>query len=150
MNCSIPGFPVHCQLLEFTQTNIHWVGVAIQTAHPLSPPYPPAFNFSQHQGLFQCVSSSHQVAIGVSASVLPMSILDWFPLGWTGWISLQSKGPSSVFSNTTVRKYQLFSAQLFSVQLSHRCMTTGKTIALTRWIFVGKVMSLFFNMLSRS
>ena len=62
MNCSMPGLPVHHQLLEFTQTHVHWVGDAIQPSHPLSSPSPPAFNLSQHQGLFQWVSSSHQVA----------------------------------------------------------------------------------------
>ena len=89
---------------------------AIQPSHLLSSPFPPAFNLSQHQGLFQWVSSSHQVAnIGasMSASVLPMTIQDWFPLGRTGWISLQSKGLSRVFSNTTVQKHQFFSAQPF-------------------------------------
>ena len=75
---------------------------------------------------------------------------DWFPLGLTGLISLQSKGLSSIFSNTTVQKHQFFSARLsLMVQLSHPYMTTGKTIALTRWTFVGKVMSLLFNILSR-
>ena len=90
-------------------------------------------------------------SIGVSAStsVLPMNIQDWFPLGWTGWISLQSKGLSRVFSNTTVQKYQFFDSQTFIVQLPHPYMTTGKTIALTIRTFVGKVMSLFFNMLSK-
>ena len=62
MDCSKPGFPVHYQLLEFTQTHVHWVSDAIQPSHPLSSPSPPAFNFSQHQGLFRWVSSSHQVA----------------------------------------------------------------------------------------
>ena len=62
MECSIPGLPVHHQLLEITQTHVHWVGDAIQPSHPLSSPSPPAFNLSQHQGLFQWVSSSHQVA----------------------------------------------------------------------------------------
>jgi len=76
-----------------------------------------------------------------------MNIQDGFPLGGTGWIFLKSKGLSRVFSNTTVQKHQ-FSA-FFTVQLSHSYMTTGKTIALTRWTFVGKVMSLLFNMLSR-
>ena len=84
-----------------------------------------------------------------SASVLPVNTQDWSPSGWTGWISLQSKGPSRVFSNTTVQKHQFFGAQLYTVQLSHPYMTTGKTIALTRWTFVGKVMSLLSNMLSR-
>ena len=87
--------------------------------------------------------------IGASASVLPMNIQDWFPLGWTGWISLQSKGLSRVFSNTKVQKHQLWRSAFFMVQLSHPYMTTGKAIALTRWNFVDKVMSLLFNMPSR-
>ena len=62
MDCSTPGLPVHHQLLEFTQTHVHWVGDAIQPSHPLLSPSPPAFNLSQHQGLFKWVSSSHQVA----------------------------------------------------------------------------------------
>ena len=62
MDCSMPGFPVHHQLPEFTPTHVHWVGDAIQPSHPLSTPSTPAFNLSQHQGLFQSVSSSHQVA----------------------------------------------------------------------------------------
>ena len=62
MDCSMPGLPVHYQLPEFTQTHVHWVGDAIQPSHPLSSPFPPAFNLSQLQGLFQWVSSSHQVA----------------------------------------------------------------------------------------
>ena len=102
--CSTPGLPVHHQLPEFTQTHVHWVGDAIQPSHPLSSPSPHAFNLSHHQGLFKWVSSSNQVAkVGVSAStsVLPMNIQDWLPLGWTGWISLQSKGLSRVCCNTT-------------------------------------------------
>ena len=116
MDCSMPGFPVHHQLSEFTQTQVHWVGDAIQPSHPLLTPSPPTFNLSQHQGLFQWVSSLHQVAkvlgVSASASVLPMYIQDWFLLGWTGWISLQSKGLSRVFSNTTVQKHQFFYSQL--------------------------------------
>ena len=81
--------------------------------------------------------------------ILPMNTQDLSPLGWTGWISLQSKGLSRVFSNTTVQKHQFSGAQLSLVQLSHPYMTTGKTIALTRRTFVDKVMSLLFNMLSR-
>ena len=89
---------------------------------------------------------------GVSAlaSFLPKNTQDRSPLEWTGWISLQSKGLSRVFSNITVQKHQfLRCSAFFTVQLSHPYMTTGKTIALTRRTFVGKVMSLFFNMLSR-
>ena len=91
-------------------------------SHPLSSPSPPAFSLSQHQGIFQWVSSSHQVAsiaVSVSESVLPMNIQDWFPLGWTGWISLQSKGLSRVFFNTVVQKHQFFSAQLSLESNSH-------------------------------
>ena len=86
-------------------------------------PFSSRFNLAQHQGLFQWVSSSHQVArlLGVSAlaSVLPMNIQDWFPLGWTGWISLQSEGLSRVFSNTTVQKHQFFSTQISLYSNSH-------------------------------
>ena len=115
MHWGTPGFPVHHQLLELTQTHAHWVGDAIQPSHPLSSPSPPAFNLSQHQDLFQWISSLHQVAKVLAFQLqhqsLPMNIQDWFPLGWTGWISLESKGLSRVFSNTTVQKHQFFSAQ---------------------------------------
>ena len=90
----------------------------------------------------QFITSGGQ-SIGISAST--MNFQDWFPLGWTSWISPQSKGLWRVCSNTTARKHQFFIVQL----LSHPDMTTGKAIALTRQIFVGKVMSLVFNTLSR-
>ena len=121
------------------------------------------------------------IGVSASASVLPVNIQDWSPLGWTGWISLQSKGLSRVFSNITIQKHQFFGTQFsffflilfyfltlqhcigfaiyqnesatgihaFPIQLSHPYMTTGKTIALIKWTFVGKVMFLLFNMLSR-
>ena len=93
MDCSMPGFPVHHQLPELTQTHIHLVSDAIQPSHPLSSPSPPAFNLSQHQSfpVSQLFISGGQ-SIGASASVLPMNIQDWFPLGLTGLISLKSKG----------------------------------------------------------
>ena len=99
-------------------------------------------------------SGGQSTGVSASASVLPMNIQGWFPLGWTGWISLQSKGLSRVFSNTIVQKHQFFGTQLSlwsnsHIQLSHPYMSTGKTVALTRRIFVGKVMSLLFNVLSR-
>ena len=108
MDCNTTGFPVLHHLLELAQTHVHWVGDAIQPSYPLSFPSPPAFYLSQHQGLFKWVSSSYPrgQSIGTSASVLPMNIQDWFPLGWTGWISLQSKGFLRVFSKNTVQKYQ--------------------------------------------
>ena len=112
MGCNMPGFPVLHYLLEFSQTHVHQVGDAIQPSHPLLSPFPPAFHLSQHQGLFQWVSSSHQVAkVSASASVLPMNIQDWLHLGLTGLISLLSKELSRVFSSTTVQKHQFFSTQ---------------------------------------
>ena len=91
--------------------------------HPLSSPSPPAFNLSQHQGLFYWVSSSHQMVkvleFQPSVLVFPVNIQYWFPLGWTGWIFLQSKGLSRVFSNTTIQKNQFFSTLLSSQSNSH-------------------------------
>ena len=89
IDCSTPGLPVHRQLPEFTQTHVHWVGDAIQPSHPLSSPSPPAFSLSQHQCLnFQMsqffTSGGQRIGVSASASVLPMNIQDWFPLGWTG------------------------------------------------------------------
>ena len=124
------------------------VSDAIQPSHPLVSPSLPAFSLSQHQNIFQWVSSLHQVAkqsikASASASVFPMNIQDWFPLWLTGLI-LQSKGLSRVVFNTTVQKHQFFQHSTFFItQLSHPCMTTGKTIALTRRTFVGKVMFCF-------
>ena len=89
------------------------------------------------------------IRVSALASVLPTNTQDWSPLEWTGWISMQSKGLSRVFSNTTVQNHQFFGTQLSSQSNSHPYTTTGKTIALTRWTLVGKVISLLFNMLSR-
>ena len=153
MECSTPGFPVHVQLLELTQTHVHWVSDVIQPSHPLLSASPAAFNLSQHQGLLQWVSSLYKVAklleASASASVLPMNIQDWFSLGLTGLISLHYKGLSRVFSNSSPKVTILWHSSIFMVQLSHTYMTTGKTIALTRWTSIGKVMSLLFNMLSK-
>ena len=93
-------------------------------------------------------SGGQSIGVSASASVLPMNIQDWiFPLRWTGWISLLSKGLSRVFSSHSLKASILWNSAFFMVQLSHPYMTTGKTIALTRWTFVGKV--LLFNMLYR-
>ena len=122
MNRSTPGLLVHHQLPEFTQTHIHRINDTIQPSHPLSSPSPPAFNLFQHQGLFKWVSFSHEVAKVLEFQlqhVLPMNIQDWFPLGWTDWISLLSKGLSRVFSNTTIQKHQFFGAQPSSQSNSH-------------------------------
>ena len=93
LDCSTPGFFVHPRPLEPIQTLVHWVSDAIQPSHPLSSPCP-AFNLSQHQGLFQRVSSAsggQSNGVSASTSLLPMNTQDWSPLGWTGWISSQSK-----------------------------------------------------------
>jgi len=103
MKQSKPGLPVHYQLPEFTQTHVHQVGDAIQSFHPLSSPSPPSFPTSGAFQMSQLFTSGGQ-NIGVSdlTSVLPMNTQDWSPSEWTGWISLQSKGLSRVFFNTTV------------------------------------------------
>ena len=115
MDHSTPGFPVlHC-ILEFAQTHIHWVSDSIQPSHPLLSPSPPALNLSQHRGLFQWVGSlpgGQRTGASASALVLSMNIQDWFPLGLTSLIFLQSKGLSRVFSNTTVQEHQFFGTQL--------------------------------------
>ena len=94
-------------------------------------------------------SCGHGTGDSASALVLTVNIQDWFPLGWTGWISLQSKGLSSLLQHHSSKASILWHSAFFIVQLSHPFMTTGKTIALTIWTFVGKVKSLLFNMLSR-
>ena len=160
-NDSTTGFPVRHQLPESTQTHVHRVSDAIQPSHPLLSPSPPAPQSLPASGSFPMsqlfVSGGQSTGLSASTSVLPMNTQDWSPLGWTDWISLQSKGLSRVFSNTTVQKHQFFGAQLSlwkerflgGNRLSHSHMTTQKTITLAWWNFVGKVMSLFFNMLSR-
>ena len=122
MNCSTPGLPVQHQLLEFTQTHVHWVGDTIQPSHPVFlffsclQFFPASGSFLMSQ-IF--ASGGQSVGVSATASVLSMNTQDWSPLGWTGWISLQSKGLSRVFSNTTVQKHQFFGAQLSSQSNSH-------------------------------
>ena len=95
-------------------------------------------------------SGGQSIRVSASASVLPMTIQDWFPLGLIGWISLQSKGLSkSLLQHHSSKASIIWCSAFFMVQLSNPYVATGKTIALTRWTFVGKVMSLLFNMLSR-
>ena len=149
MNCSTPDLPVPHQLLEFTQTHVHQVSDVIQPSHPLLSPSPLASNASQHQSLFQWVNSSYEVAkvleFQLLASFLPKKSQGWSPSEWTGWISLQSKGLSRVFSNTHSSKASILQrSAFFMFQLSHPYMTTGKTIALTLQTFGGKVMPLLF------
>ena len=116
VECSMPGFPVLPDISEFAQTHVHWVCDAIQPSHPLSPPSPPAFNLSQHQVILpwvDSVSGGRSTGASASASGLPKNTQDRSPLEWTSWISLQSKGLSRVFSNTTVQKHQI--VYLFSI-----------------------------------
>ena len=115
MNHSRPGLPVHHQLLKFTQTHVHWVGDAIQPSHPchlllLPPSIFPSIRVFSNESVLRTWGQS--IGVSASTSVLPMNTQDCFPLGWTGWIFLQSKGLSRVFSNTTVQKHQFFGAQL--------------------------------------
>ena len=124
MDCSMPGFPVLHYLLEFAQTHVCWVSDAIKPSHPLSSPAPLALNLpSWYQGLIpmsQLFASGGQI-IGASASALPVNFQDWFPLGLTGLVSLQSKGLPRVFSNTTIWKHQFFGAQPSLWSNSHIC-----------------------------
>ena len=153
MDCSMPGLPVQNQLPEFTQTYVHWVGDAIQPSHPLSSSSPPNFNLSQHQGLFKWVSSLHQ-----AAKVLKFQLQHQF-FQWTPRVDLLQNGLvdlltvqgtlKTVLQHHSSKASILLCSAFFIVQLSHPYMITGKTIALTRQTFAGKVMSLLFNMLSR-
>ena len=152
MDCSTPGFPVHYQLPESTQTHVHWVRDAFQPYHPLLSPSPPAFNLSQHHALFQekgAKSSCQCIGVSATESVHPVNIQDWSHLGLTGWFSLLSKELSRVFSNTTVQKHQFFSAQLSLWFTSHIHTWLLEKPYPWQQTFVGKVMSLLFNMLSR-
>ena len=122
MNRSTPGFPVHHQLPEFTQTHVHWVSDAIQPSHPLLSPSPPAPQSLQASGSFPMNQpfawGGQSTGVSALASFLPKKSQGWSS-EWTGWISLQSKGLSRVFSNTTIQKHQFFSAQPSSQSNSH-------------------------------
>ena len=149
MDCSTPGLPVHHQLPELAQTHVHQVGDAIQPSHLRSSPSPPAFNLSQHQGLFQEAvrirwpkywSFSFSISPSNEYSGLISLRIDWFDL-----LAIQGTLKSLLQQHSSKASVLQCSA-VFIVQLSHPYMTTGKTIALTRWTFVSKVMSLLFNM----
>ena len=152
---STPGFSVHHQLLELAQTHVHRVSDAIQISYPVLSPSPLAFNLSFPKGIG--VFSSESVLRIRWPKYWHFTFSIWssneysglISLGLTGLISLQFKGLSRVFSNTTVQKHQFFGVQLYLWSNSHiHTWLLEKTIALTSWTFVGKVMSAF-NMLSR-
>ena len=153
MNLSTPGISVHHQLPESTQTHVHWVGDAIQPSHPLLSPAPPAFNVSQHQGLFKWISSLHRVvkywsfSVNISPSNEHPGLIS-FRMDWLDLLAVPGT-LKSLLQHHSSKASILRRSAFFTVQLSHPYMTTGKTIALTRYTFVDKVMSLLFNMLSR-
>ena len=127
-----------------------WCHPTISSSVVLFSSYLQSFPASGSFPMSQFFASDGQsIGASTSASVLPMNIQDWFPLGWSGWISLLSKGLSRVFSKHHSSKALILQCSaFFIVQFSHPYMPTGKTVVLTRWAFVGKVMSLLFNMLS--
>ena len=152
MNRSTPGLSVHHQLPEFAQTHVHRASDAIQPSHPLSSPFPPAPNPSQHQSIFQWVSSSHEVAkvLELQLYIIPSKEilgLISFRMDWLDLLAVQ--GTLKSLQHHSSKASILRRSAFFTVQLSHPYMTIGKTTALTRRTFVGKVISLFFNMLSR-
>ena len=153
MDCSTQGLPVHHQLREFTQTHVHWVGVAIQSSHPLLSPSPSAFNLSQHQ-----VFSNESVlpirwpkywsfSFNISPSSEHSGLIS-FKMDWLDLFAVQGT-LKSLLQQHSSKASVLWHSASFIVQLSRPYMTTGKTIASTRWTFVGKIMSLLFNTLSR-
>ena len=152
MNLSTPGLPVHHQLLESIQTHVHWDSDAFQPSHPLLSPSPPALNLSQHQGLFKWISSSHQVAKVLQFQLQHQSF-QWNPglipfrMNWLDLLAVQ--GTLKSLQHHSSKASILQRSAFFIVQVSQPYMITGKTIALTRRTFVGKVMSLLFNMLSK-
>ena len=143
MFCSTPGLPVHHQLPEVTQTHVHRVGDAIQPSHSLSSPSPPAPNPSQHQGLSD-ESTLHMrwpKYWSFSLSIRPTNEhprLVSFRMNWLDLLAVQGTLKSLLQHHSSKASILLRSA-FFIVQLSHPYMTSGKTIALTRWTFVGKV-----------
>ena len=150
MDWSTPGFLVLHYLPEFAQTQVCWVGDAIQPSHPLPPLlllHPQSLPASGSFPVSQFFTSGGQsIGASASASVLPMNIQGWFPLGLTGLISLLCKGTlKSLLHHHSSKASILWHSSFFKVQLSHPYLTTGKTIALTRWTSVGKVMSLLLK-----
>ena len=150
MDCSIPGFPVFDQLPELAQTHVHrWCHPTISSSLvPFSclQSFPASESFSVTQFF---TSGGQSIGVSASTAVLLMNTQDWSPLGWTGWISLQSKGLSSLLQHHISKASILQHSAFFIVQLSHSYMTSGETITLTRKTFVGNGMSLPFNILSR-
>ena len=146
----MPDFPILHYLLEFAQTHVNSVSDTIHPSHPLLSPSPPALSLSQYQGLLPLVSSSHQVAKVLELQLQhpsnEYSGLISFRMDWLDLLAVQGT-LNSLLQHNSSKASILQSSSFFTVQLSHPYMTTGKTIALTTWAFVGKVMSLLFKML---
>ena len=146
MDCSTPGFPVHHQLPEFAQTHVHRVGDAIQPSHLLSSPSPPTFNHSQHRVLSDesvlCIRwpKYWRFSFSISPSNKYSGLIS-FRMDWLNLLAVQGT-LKSLLQHRSWEALILRRSAFFTVQLSHPYMTTGKTIALTRWTLVGKVMSL--------
>ena len=149
MNRSTPGLPVHHQPPEFTQTHVHRVGDAIQPSHPLSPPSPPApiRVFSNESTLCMKWPKYWSFSFSISPSSEHPGLIS-FRMDWLDLLGVQGT-LKSLFQHHSSKALVLWCSAFFTVQLSHPYMTTGKTIALTRQTFVGKVLSLLFNILSR-
>ena len=141
VDCSMPGFPVHHQLPEFTQTHVYWVHDAIQTSHTLLCPSPPALNLSQHQGLVKWVSSLHQVAKVLEFQLQHQSfqwIFQWISFRIDCFDILAVPGTLKTLLQHQSSKASILCSAFFIVQLSHPYVTTGKTKALIRQTSVGK------------
>ena len=154
MDCSMPGFPIHHQLLELTQIHVHWVADAVQPSHPLSPPSPPSSPIFPSIRVFSNESVLHirwpkywSFSFSISPSNEYSGLIS-FRNDWLDLLAVQGT-LKSLLQYHSSKASILWHSAFFIVQLSHPHMTTGKTIAITRWTFVGKVMSLLFNMLSR-
>ena len=153
MNCNMPGFPVLHHLSELAQTYVHWVGDVIQTFSPLASPSAPAFNLSQHHGLSQWVGSLNEVIRALQLQ-LQHQFFQWiFRVDLLEdllvWLFAVQGTLKSLLQHHNLKASFLWCSAFFMVQLSHPYMTTGKTVVLTEWTVVGKVVSLLFNMLSR-
>ena len=139
---STPGFPVLHRLSEFAQTHVHWISDAIQPSHSLWPPLSPAPKLSQHQSLFQRVGSLYQVAKVFELQLQHQSFQISFRIDWFDLLAVQGI-LKSLLQHRRSKASVLQGSAFFMIQLLHPYMTTGKTIALTRWTFVSKVMSRF-------
>ena len=149
MDCSTPGFPVHHQLLKLTQTHVHRVGDAIQTSYPLSSPsiFPSIRVFSSESVLHIRWPNYWSFSFSISPSSEHSGLIS-FRMDWLDLLAFQGT-LKSLLQHHSSKASILQHSDFFTIQLSYSYVTTGKTVALTRWTFVGQVISLLFNMLSR-